>query len=202
MKIEIKHIQFKLSRILGINFLCLFVSSFSFSQQHKIDLQKGNKAYNQGQFNNAISFYDSALKIESNYLPAEFNKGNSYYRIAEKTKDSVQILFFKKAISSFEDARMSASTKLNRANANYNMGNAYLSQGNLKGAIKSYKNALRNNPKDDQARYNLSVAMIKLKAKEESLDDLQKKIDELDKKIDELDKQNKKEEKKQAEKEK
>lgn len=44
------------------------------------------------------------------------------------------------------------------SNYYYNMGNAFYKQKNYKASVDSYKNALRNNPDNDDARHNLILA--------------------------------------------
>ncbi|MEN9001685.1 MAG: tetratricopeptide repeat protein, partial [Flavobacteriales bacterium] len=185
--------------------LTIALSVFSvtgISQSHKIELSEGNSFYEQTQYNNALSHYDSALNLESNYYPAYYNSGNANYRIAQKSNDSLKADYFDKAVLFYSSALSDAKTKLEKSVAHYNTGNAYLEQKKLKESIESYKDALRNNPMDEDARYNLSYALLKLKAQESSIEDIQKKIDDLQKKIDkENDKQKKKELEKKKEKE-
>ena len=191
--------------------LAVMISFSGVSQSHKIELNKGNSFYEQEQYNNALSQYDSAMNIESNYYPAYYNSGNANYRIAQKSNDSLKATYFDKAISFYSSALSEAKTKQEKSISHYNSGNSHLKQDKLKESIESYKNALRNNPLDEDARYNLSYTMLKLQAQESSLEDIQKKIDDLQKKIDEeedkgkkkeLEKKKEKEQKKKEEKQK
>ena len=56
--------------------------------------------------------------------------------------------------------------KQQKHQAFHNLGNIFMKENACKKAVEAYKNALRNNPKDDESRYNLAVA--KECAKEES----------------------------------
>ena len=42
----------------------------------------------------------------------------------------------------------------------YNLGNLYMKKDMCSEAVNAYKNALRNDPKDEQTRYNLSIAKL------------------------------------------
>lgn len=182
--------------------LAVMISFSGVSQSHKIELNKGNSFYEQEQYNNALFHYDSAMNIESNYYLAYYNSGNANYSIAQISNDSLKANYFDKAVSFFSSSISDAKTKQEKANSFYNSGNARLEQNKLKESIESYKDALRNNPQDEEARYNLSYAMLKLQAQESSLEEIQKKIDDLQKKIDEEeDKGKKKELEKKKEKE-
>ena len=41
---------------------------------------------------------------------------------------------------------------------NHNLGNSYLESKKYEESVKAYKQALKNNPKDEDARYNLAYA--------------------------------------------
>src|SRR5690606_9558307 len=53
-----------------------------------------------------------------------------------------------------------------RFSGNYNAGNTYMQEENWEEAIHKYKEALRLNPNNQQAKYNLSYAMLKKKEQE------------------------------------
>jgi tetratricopeptide (TPR) repeat protein len=50
-----------------------------------------------------------------------------------------------------------------QSGANYNTGNTYMSEQQWQQAVDAYKQALRKNPQDADAKYNLSYALAKLK---------------------------------------
>jgi Flp pilus assembly protein TadD len=45
------------------------------------------------------------------------------------------------------------------ANANYNRGNALYGEGDLEGAIREFREALRSKPEDPEVHYNLGLAL-------------------------------------------
>jgi len=53
------------------------------------------------------------------------------------------------------------------AQAWYNMGNVFMQDKKYAESIDAYKNALRRNPKDDEARYNLRLAQLLLKKQQQ-----------------------------------
>src|SRR5690606_4898275 len=55
----------------------------------------------------------------------------------------------------------------------HNMGNSFLYGGNIDGGIEAYKQSLRNNPLDDETRYNLIAAMKMKQQQEEQQQDQQ-----------------------------
>ena len=81
----------------------------------------------------------------------------------------------------------------NAHQAFHNLGNALMNQKEYSGAVEAYKNALRNNPSDDQSRYNLALAkdLLEKNPPQEGEDDQEKEQDNQDKK----DQQDKKDDK-------
>ena len=65
-----------------------------------------------------------------------------------------------------ELAESNASNEV-KSGANYNMGNSLMSSGKYKEAIEAYKQALRQNPDDLDAKYNLEYARKKLKEQQQ-----------------------------------
>ena len=129
-------------------------------------LRKGNELYQKKQFTDASVSYQKALGSNSNYNKATYNLGNALYQ----TKN------FKEAIPQYELTTKTATDKLTKAEAFHNLGNAMIESKNYQGAVDGYKNALRNNPTDDETRYNLAVAQKLLdKEKQDNKDDKNKK---------------------------
>ena len=56
---------------------------------------------------------------------------------------------------------------IEQSKAYYNLGNSYLKSEKYQESVDAYKMALRQNPKDDDARYNLAYALAKLKAQQQ-----------------------------------
>jgi Ca-activated chloride channel family protein len=96
---------------------------------------------------------------------------------------------FKEAIPQYELTTKTATDKFTKAEAFHNLGNAMMESKNYQGAVDSYKNALRNNPNDDETRYNLAVAQSLLdKEKKDNKDDKNKDKNKKDKNNDDKDK--------------
>ena len=137
-------------------------------------LRQGNELYQKEQFTDASVSYQKALGSNSNYDKATYNLGNALY----KNKN------YKEAIPQYELTAKTATNKFTRAEAFHNIGNANMESKNYQGAVDAFKNALRNNPTDDETRYNLAVAQKLLdKEKQDNKDDKDKKDkDDKDKK--------------------
>ncbi|TDN88100.1 tetratricopeptide repeat protein [Salegentibacter sp. 24] len=111
-------------------------------------MQEAEIALGENNFAVAEAAYRKAIAKNPESSAARYNMGNMYY-----TRDnSVQ------ASQRFKQAAEVAETKLLRHRANHNLGNAYMKQKKYQEAVDAYKDALRNDPTDDETRYNLALA--------------------------------------------
>lgn len=114
------------------------------AQSERKMTRNGNSNYETGNFIDAEINYKKALEKNSDLLEAQFNLGDALVRQKR----------FDEAIEAFEKVSASTEDQNLKANALHNKGNVLLSQQDLEGAIESYKDALRVNPKDQDTRYN------------------------------------------------
>jgi tetratricopeptide (TPR) repeat protein len=143
------------------------------AQKEKLITKEANELMAEGDYEGAEKAYSRALEINPDYKPAQFNLGNLYQKRARdiiskaaQTEDQAEqqkLLqssqkFSKQAVSSYENVAQSAENKEEINKTQYNLGNAHLLSGDVNKSIESYKEALRNNPNDEDARYNLAYA--------------------------------------------
>ncbi len=148
--------------ILNFCTIILFLSTIRFfAQQSTLRLQRearsllreGNQLYSKERFNEASIAYRKALGKDYKYDKANHNFGNALYQNKN----------YKEAVSQYESITKTAASKVEKAEAFHNIGNAMMRQKQYKQAVEAYKNALRNNPNDDETRYNLAVAQKQVK---------------------------------------
>jgi hypothetical protein len=156
-----------------IGILFFIVASLQFPGQtieSKLKLNEGNQAYKNGDFNKSSSNYEKSLSEDKKNLAAFYNSGNASYMSGD----------FESARESFNSFISKTSNIDDKSKAHYNIGNSFLteyakeakekgqapSSDILKNAIKEYQQSLRFNPKDKDARYNLSYAMKLLQDQE------------------------------------
>ena len=75
--------------------------------------------------------------------------------------------YYGEAFNAYKSATMSAQSKEEKHSALHNMGNVFMNQKDYAKAVETYKEALRNNPKDDQTRYNYAWQRVVGKRKPE-----------------------------------
>lgn len=119
-------------------------------------IQKAQAALGENNFPLAEANYRKVIALDPENAKAKYNIGTLYY-----TKDKAQ-----EAASKLHEAGKVAENKSLKHRAYHNQGNAFMKQKNYKAAIEAYKNALRNDPTDDETRYNLAVAKQKQAEKE------------------------------------
>lgn len=108
-------------------------------------VRKGNRQFARGNFQNSIERYTQALQKDSLSFEARYDLGNAMFR-AERFEGAEQALAHAAADTTRTDAE--------RAEAFFNLGDVQFRQQNLQGALESFKNSLRLNPSDMEAKYN------------------------------------------------
>ncbi len=134
--------------LLTINHLSLTTISAQKYPERR-DARDGNKAYNKGDFTGAEVYYRRALETNPQFGEASFNLGDAAFR-QKKGEEAAKIFMGIAADSLAAPALVSA--------ANFNAGNVMLAGQKVEEAIEFYKQALRIDPTDMQAKYNLAYA--------------------------------------------
>ncbi len=165
--------------------LVLFISHSTVAQSEHKSLLDGTVAYEKGDFETATQNFEKVLESNSSSLKGNFNLGNSLFKRQK----------YDEAATHYENAVGAATDKKEKAQALYNLGNARLAQAkgsmkqqgegpamldeegqkHLEEAIDSYKNALRNNTQDYDAKNNLATAYKLLRQQQQQQDKDQNK---------------------------
>lgn len=142
-----------MKKIIGLLF-CMPVFVMQ-AQDAEKSIRDGNLFYRQQQYEKAEAAYQKALQEDPANLKAKFNLANTRQQLGKQEE----------AIKSYSEVAESAKENEPRANASYNKGVVLSGQKKLEESIEAYKNALRNNPADKDARENLQKALLELKKK-------------------------------------
>lgn len=135
-----------------LNIFLLLIAGSMFAQPVQKLVRSGNTDYKNGHYKDAEINYRKALTKAPESEKATFNLGNSLYKQNN----------YDEAASQYMKLAQSEKKVSSKANVYYNLGNSLFESKKYKESIDAYKMALRQNPKDEDTRYNLSYAMTKL----------------------------------------
>ena len=140
-------------KYIGMVLLMLTVVSASAQKAERDYIRKGNRLFKDSVYVNAEVNYRKALDVNPKSTVSMYNLGNT---LAEQNKQ-------KEAMEQYVGATKVEKNKDNLAQIYHNMGVIFQSQKDYAKAVEAYKESLRNNPKDNETRYNLALAQKLLK---------------------------------------
>ncbi len=148
---------------------CLTFNTRLLAQTENTAIANGNKLYKEGKFEKAIEAYELALQQNPDNAIARYNLAaarfrNSKWEEAQKEYEAIQQLT--------KDDNL-------KQKAIYNNGVSFTKQNKLAESIAAYKEALKRNPTDEDARFNLQKALEeeRKKNKQPEKNDQQQKKD-------------------------
>ena len=139
--------------IIIITFFVLLFASTIQAQNERKDIRKGNKAFRQQNYVQAEVDYRKATAKNGRNPQAIYNLGCAFMA---QQKDS-------SAVVQFENASKIETNPKRRAMAFHNIGVICQKKQLFSEAIEAYKESLRNNPSDNETRYNLELCKRQLK---------------------------------------
>lgn len=134
--------------------LITLISFFGNAQKKDKALIKSNNYVHEANelvsedFVSAEMEYRKAISEKPTNVVGAYNLGNAYYKNQK----------FGEALLRHQEVIKNAITKEQKHKAYHNIGNALMQGKQCKEAVEAFKNALRNNPNDDETRYNLGLA--------------------------------------------
>ena len=142
--------------------LMIFCSKYLFSQDKVKLLNKGNEFYQNNEFEKSEYYYKKALEKDNKYYKANINIGHSLFKQAqsliENGNDTVGIDKLKESEAFYSNSIDLTKNKKEKAVSYYNLGNSQLLSNQIDKSIESYKNSLRNEPNNLEAKHNLALA--------------------------------------------
>lgn len=136
-------------------------SFFSAQENYNILVHKGNQEFAKKNYEEASTQFMNAVKINEKDFSAHYNLGNSLY----KRK------MYEEAKAEYAKADQLAVSLPDKAAALYNLGNSHMQNNDSKKAAELYKQALKQDPRNESIRKNYEIAMLKEKEKEEQKKD-------------------------------
>jgi len=185
---------------------CFLLLSLAVHAQEKDkDLPKGNDSFAEKKYADAEADYRISESKNPKKAIASYNLGNAIYKQNQAAEAKYH---FAKAVKT-------AKTREEKHKAFHNLGNTFMKAKDYANAVEAYKDALRNNPADEETRYNYALAKEYLKnnppkkegdknqdKKDDKKDQNQDKNKDKDKKDDKKDGKDKDKDKKEGDKDK
>ncbi|MCH5234048.1 MAG: tetratricopeptide repeat protein [Muribaculaceae bacterium] len=143
------------------------------TKKERNHITKGNKLYEEGKFREAIQQYKDALEENPSSLVGRYNLGLSEIRIGSNSNDTTEAAkkMLESGMKSMQQVANLGSKRPDLASkANYNLGNVAFNSEDYKKAIDYYKQSLRLNPEDENARRNLRIAQLKIQNEDQNQD--------------------------------
>jgi Ca-activated chloride channel homolog len=137
--------------------LSLLIAAVANAQDDQSSIIKGNQLYKNQQYDKAAAEYQKATDVNEKNTKAQYNLGDALY----KSKKNAA------AQKAFDAAAENAKDETFKSRAIYNKGVSLTREKKLQESIDAYKDALRLNPTDDEARDNLQKALNELKKQPE-----------------------------------
>ena len=138
---------FKRNKKAVVAVLFLLVATGVQAQGDRLLVRQGNKQFRAGNYAEAEVSYRKAVEKNPRNAQAHYNLGNA---LLGQRKDSA-------AVVQFENAAKQETNPMRKAQSYHNIGVICQGQKQYAQAIEAYKEALRNNPTDDETRYNLEL---------------------------------------------
>ena len=150
-----------IKKYMALLLLLLATAGMASAQKAERDfIRKGNRAFKDSVFVDAEVNYRKALEVNPKSTVSMYNLATT---LLQQNK-------LKEAMEEYADAANLEKDKANLAQIYHNMGVILHSQKEYAKAIEAYKQSLRNNPKDDETRYNLALAQKMLNDQQQNQD--------------------------------
>jgi Ca-activated chloride channel homolog len=168
---------------LHITFLFLVMTMPSWSQQENRLIRQGNRQYDDGNYKKAEIDYIKSTQSDKASHKGFYNLGDAWYMQQN----------YLQASAAFDTLRTFKMDDETRSKSYYNLGNsllkaaidsAQLAQQVLPAGIEAYKQSLRLNPADTDAKYNLAYAQKLLEKSQQQQQQNKDKQDNKDQKQD------------------
>jgi Ca-activated chloride channel family protein len=151
----------------SILLIAIFFSVFTgptFAQADKKFVRQGNREYEKSKFPESEISYRRAIDKNKESADAVFNAGDALYK--QKKYEDAGKQFIQNHNMNEDKKKKSASL--------YNLGNSLLMANKVQESIDAYKNSLKLNPSNPEAKYNLGYAQDLLKKQQQQQKDQQK----------------------------
>ena len=126
-------------------------------------IRKGNKFYADSLYEKAEIEYRKALELNPESVDAMYNLGNAlFYQIPQSQEKGQE------AMKQYTTAAKLETDKSRLAQIYHNLGTLMYMAQQYPQSVEAYKESMRNNPYDNETRYNLAKAIHMLKQQQQN----------------------------------
>ncbi|NDW12945.1 aerotolerance regulator BatC [Bacteroides sp. 214] len=136
------------NRYIVFSLLVAISISVTAQKAEREHIRKGNRQFNDSTFVDAEVSYRKALEVNPKSTISMYNLGNS---LTNQHK-------FQEAMDQYQAAADIEKDKSKLAQIYHNAGVIFMAGKDYAKAVEGFKQSLRNNPTDDETRYNLALA--------------------------------------------
>jgi Ca-activated chloride channel homolog len=152
-------------KIFQFIFIAFLVSGFVLN-----DARKANEAYERGDFEEAVQLYRSAIQQVPDNPKLYFNLGNALAQMGDQDE----------AARAYEQYRSMTENPGEKSMADYNQGRMLTDSENYEEALNYFREALKKNPDDVDARYNYELAKRRQQQQDQNQDQQQQQDQDQD----------------------
>ena len=153
--------------------LMLTLPAFSaMAQIDKSEVRKGNKLFKKGEFQKSEIEYKRALVKDSTSLKANYNLGNTLYRLENFEEAQKYLVKIKDSLTNLPLEQQAALY--------HNLGDTYVKQKKYQEAVDAFKESLRRFPTDIETKKNLAYAQKMLENQQQQQQQQQNQDDNKD----------------------
>ncbi len=151
--------------LLASIFICCTLCGTAQQMTEQDYIRSGNKLYADSLFEKAEVEYRKALEIDPASTDALYNLGNALFNQVNQTPAKAG-----ESLEQYKTAAKLETDKERLAQIYHNMGVLLYLSEQYGESVAAYKEAMRNNPHDDETRYNLAKAMYMNRQQEQQQD--------------------------------
>ena len=138
--------------------LCSLGEASAQKMKERSLVRQGNRQFKREHFEKSVDSYQRALQHDSTSFEAKYDLASALYRTERYEKAEKTLL------SIVSDT---TRTELERGEVAYNLGNTQFAQQKYKEALSSYRQAMRCNPADEDAKFNYAFTKLLLQQQQQ-----------------------------------
>lgn len=141
-----------------MRFILILLAALFLTASAMNDARKANEAFQRGDYETAAQLYRQAIDQNPDDARLWFNLGNALAQMGSSDE----------AAEAYEQFKNRATDRQLQAMGDYNKGRLMSDKEEYEEALKHFREALRNNPDDDDARHNYELAQRRQQQQEDA----------------------------------